>query len=137
MPTLQLKIAPPVSAEVHATLARELTALTAELLGKRPEVTALMIEELPVARWHIAARAVPRATAWLEISITAGTNTPTQKAAFIEAAFAVLQSQLGGSMEPASYVIVRELPATDWGYGGQTQQVRQSSRAVVSGEVVE
>jgi 4-oxalocrotonate tautomerase len=74
---------------------------------------------------------VRRATAWLEISITAGTNTPAQKAAFIEAAFAALQSQLGGSMEPASYVIVRELPATDWGYGGQTQQARQSSRAVV------
>lgn len=139
MPTLQLKIAPPVSAEVHATLARELTALTAELLGKRPEVTAVMIEELPAARWYVGAAAVQRATAWLEISITAGTNTVAQKAAFIEAAFAALQGRLGAGqpLEPASYIIVHELPATDWGYGGQTQQARQRARAVASGEVVE
>lgn len=137
MPTLQLKISPPQSPDLYPLLAAELTAVTAKYLGKRPGVTAVMIEALPAARWYVGAAAVRRATAWLEISITAGTNTAAQKAAFIEAAFAVLQSQLGGSMEPASYVIVRELPATDWGYGGQTQQARQSSRAVVSGEVVE
>ncbi len=134
MPTLQLKLAPPVAAEVHATLARELTVLTAELLGKRPEVTALMIEELPAARWFIGAQGVPRATAWLEISITAGTNTPAQKAAFIQAAFAALQSRLGAGqpLEPASYVIVRELPAGDWGYGGQTQEARQQVRQALA-----
>lgn len=37
----------------------------------------------------------------------------------------------------ASYVIVRELPATDWGYGGQTQKARQLARAAASGEVIE
>lgn len=128
MPTLQLKISPPQSPDRYPLLADELTAITAEHLGKRPGVTAVMIEELPAACWYVGAAAVQRATAWLEISITAGTNTPAQKAAFIEAAFAVLQSQLGGSMEPASYVIVRELPDTDWGYGGQTQWARQQAR---------
>jgi 4-oxalocrotonate tautomerase len=137
MPTLQLKISPPQSPDLYPLLAAELTAITAEHLGKRPGVTAVMIEALPSACWYVGAAAVQRATAWLEISITAGTNTQAQKAAFIEAAFAVLQRQLGGVMEPASYVIVRELPATDWGYGGQTQQARQRSRAAVSGEVVE
>lgn len=68
-----------------------------------------------------AARTPPRPTALLEISITQGTDTPAEKAAFIEAAFAELQRQLGcgGPLEEASYVIVRELPASDWGYGGQ------------------
>jgi 4-oxalocrotonate tautomerase len=134
MPTLQLKISPPQPPEGHALLARELTAITAQHLGKRPEVTAVLIEELPAARWHVGAVAVQRATAWLEISITAGTNTPAQKAAFIEAAFAVLQSQLGAGqpLEPASYVIVRELPATDWGYGGQTQAARKLAHAPIA-----
>lgn len=134
MPTLQLKIAPPVPAAVHAALAQELTTLTAELLDKRPEVTAVLLEELPAARWYIGAQAVPRATAWLEISITAGTNTPAQKAAFIEAAYAALQRRLGMGqpLAEASYVIVRELPATDWGYGGQTQAARRT-RAVARG----
>lgn len=130
MPTLQLKMAPPVPAARQDALARELTALTHELLGKRPEVTALMIEPLPAAQWYVGAAPVQRATAWLEISITAGTNTPAQKTAFIEAAFAVMQRQLGAGqpLEPASYVIVRELPAGDWGYGGQTQDARQKVR---------
>lgn len=130
MPTLQLKISPPVPGAVQSALARELTALTAALLGKRPEVTALMIEPVPAPQWYIGARAEPGPTAWLEISITAGTNTPAQKAAYIEAAHAALQRHLGGEqpLAPASYVIVRELPASDWGYGGQTQLARQRAR---------
>lgn len=60
-------------------------------------------------------------------TITQGTNTAMEKVEFIEAAFAELRRQLGygGPLDPASYVIVRELPATDWGYGGQTQQARR------------
>jgi len=131
MPTLQLKISPSQSPDLYPLLADELTAITAQHLGKRPEVTAVMFEELPPMRWYVGAAAVQRATAWLEISITAGTNSPAQKAAFIEAAFAVLQGRLGGALEPASYVIVRELPASDWGYGGQTQAARKLGHAPV------
>jgi len=130
MPTLQLKISPPVPGAVQSALARELTELTAGILGKRPEVTALMIESVPASHWYIGARAEPGPTAWLEISITAGTNTPAQKAAYIEAAYAALQRHLGGAqpLALASYVIVRELPASDWGYAGQTQLARQQAR---------
>lgn len=130
MPTLQLKLAPPVTRTVQMALADELTRLSADLLGKRPEVTALMIEALPASQWYIGARAEPGPTAWLEISITAGTNTPAQKAVFIAATYAALQRHLGAGqpLAPASYVIVRELPASDWGYGGQTQLARQRLR---------
>lgn len=129
MPTLQLKISPPQPPTLYPELARELTAITADTLGKRPEVTAVMVEELPVVRWYVGSNPVPRPTVWLEISITAGTNTAAQKSAFIDAAFACLQNRLGGgqALEPASYVIVRELPASDWGYGGLTQEGRKSS----------
>lgn len=138
MPTLQLKISPPLNPALYQELTSELTAITTDILGKRPEVTVVIIEELPAALWHVGAHAVQRPTAWLEISITAGTNTASQKASFIEAAFAALQRLLGEGqpLEPASYIIVRELPATDWGYGGQTQRARQLARAAVSGEMV-
>ncbi len=33
-------------------------------------------------------------------------------------------------LHEASYVIVRELPAADWGYGGHTQAHRQAQRAL-------
>ena len=130
MPTLTLKISPPQDTQRQRALAAALTRITADTLGKRPELTAVILDGLPNEQWYLGARPLQRPTAWLEISITAGTNTAQQKAAFIEQAFAELQRQLvhGGSLEDASYVIVRELPATDWGYGGQTQRARQAAR---------
>ena len=130
MPTLTLKLAAPPDPARDKALASALTAITASTLGKRAEVTAVLIEELPAARWYVGARAVQRPTALLEISVTEGSNTAAQKAAFIEAAFAELQSRLapGAALEEASYVIVRDVPATDWGYGGKTQQARQAMR---------
>ncbi len=136
MPTLHLKISPPQTPQRHHQLAEALTRLTAHHLSKRAEVTAVMVDDLPAARWFVGGKAVTGATAFLEISVTQGTNTQAQKAAFIDAAFAELQNQLCGAdpsndvpgLEPASYVIVRELPATDWGYSGQTQAMRASLR---------
>lgn len=124
MPTLQLKLTPPQPQPRNAMLAQALTALTARMLGKRGELTAVFIEDVAVGRWFVGGEPAA-ATALLEISITAGTNTPREKAAFIEAAFAELQQQLG-PLEPASYVVVRELPAGDWGYGGRTQAARRT-----------
>lgn len=130
MPTLTLKLAAPHDPARDQALATALTRITAATLGKRAEVTAVLIEELPAARWFVGAQAVQRPTALLELSITEGSNTAAQKATFIEAAFAELQGRLapGASLEEASYLIVREVPATDWGYGGMTQQARQALR---------
>ena len=133
MPTLNLKVAPLQNPERYQALAAALTSLTADILGKRPEVTAVIIDDLPRARWWVGGGPVQGATAQLEIAITAGTNTEAEKARFIEAAFRELQRQLApdGDFEMASYVAVRELPATDWGFGGQTQRARQLARALV------
>ncbi len=145
MPTLRLNLAPPQTATRHRQLAEALTKLTAQLLGKRPEVTAVLIEDLPAARWYVGGKEARRPTALLEISITAGTNSPAEKAAFVAAAFAELERQLGQAgeggdaskdgapLEEATYVVVRELPASDWGYGGRTQQARklEKTRAAV------
>jgi len=127
MPTLMLKLNEPQPPQRHAALAGALTRLAAEVLGKRPEVTAVVIEEVAASRWHVGGAPARRPAAWLEISITAGTNTEAEKARFVEAAFEELQRQLApaAGLEAASYVIVRELPATDWGYGGRTQQARR------------
>lgn len=130
MPILRLDVAPPQPVERQRSLAAALTAITVALLGKRAQSTAVVIQDVPTARWFIGGEAVPGATALLELSITAGTNTESQKAAFIDAAFAELQRQLApdGALDPASYVVARELPATDWGYGGRTQHARLRER---------
>lgn len=133
MPTLQLKLSPAPAPAVQAELARELTQLSSRLLAKREEVTAVMVETLPAAQWFIGGATLTQPSAWLEISITAGTNTEGQKAAFIHAAHTALQRYVGGGQElaAASYVIVRELAATDWGYGGHTQAARRHRAAVL------
>lgn len=133
MPTLNLKATPPIDAAQAHALATALTTLTADVLGKRREVTTVTVEALSAGQWFIAGQPVEHATAQLQIHVTAGTNTAEQKAKFIAAAFALLQSELApdGTLEAASYVQVHELPATDWGYGGRTQAARQAERAAL------
>jgi 4-oxalocrotonate tautomerase len=127
MPALQLRISPPVAAERLAVLVGRLTHLIGDILGKRREVTAVVVEELWKGRWFIGGRPPQHATALLEIRITAGTNTAQEKEDFVAAAFQELEQQLG-PLEEASYVIVQEVAVTDWGYGGVTQASRRNIR---------
>jgi len=120
MPTLQLRVSPPLAAERLAVLVGRLTHLSTDILGKRREVTAVVVDEVWKGRWFIGGRPPQHATAMLEIRITAGTNTAEEKEEFVAAAFEELQRQLG-TLEEASYVVVQEMAATDWGYGGMTQ----------------
>ncbi len=132
MPTLHLQVAPLQSPQRYQALAQALTRITADTLGKRPEVTAVLIDDLPAARWFVGGQVVEKPTALLTIRITQGTNTADEKAAFVATAFAELHRQLapGSTLEVASYVQVHELAATDWGYGGKTQLARRQARQV-------
>ena len=125
MPTLQLKITPPQPAERLQVLAKRLTDLTVQILGKRREVTAVVVEELWPGRWFIGGRNPGEAAALLEIRITEGTNSVEEKQAFVQAAYEELWQQVGPLAE-ASYVVVQEVPATDWGDGGMTQAQRKA-----------
>jgi 4-oxalocrotonate tautomerase len=129
MPTLTLKLSVPVDAARAKALAAALTELTATLLGKRRDVTAVLIESLPDGRWFVGSGPATRPTVLLAIEVTAGTNSADEKARFVEAAFAELERQLAleHGLQPASYVQVRELGATDWGYGGLTQARRRTA----------
>ena len=129
MPTLTLKLSRPPAPERLALLARRLSGLSTTVLGKRNEVTAVVIEAAPAGHWFVGARVPQETAALLEIRITQGTNTTAEKEAFIEAAFEELSQQLG-PLEEASYVVVQEVPATDWGYGGRTQAARKSGTPV-------
>jgi 4-oxalocrotonate tautomerase len=129
MPTLHLKLSPPQAAERLGVLARKLTQLSTDILGKRHELTALTVEEVWPGRWYIGGHPARATTAMLEIRITAGTNSEEEKEDFIAAAFNLLEQQLGG-LAQASYVVVQEVAAGDWGYGGRTQAGRRREPAV-------
>jgi 4-oxalocrotonate tautomerase len=127
MPILHLKLSPAQPPARQDALAERLTAITHAILGKRQEVTAVDIEAAP--RWYMGGLPAQRATAFLEISITEATNTDQEKEAFVAAAWRALREQLG-ELEEASYIVVRELPATDWGYGGLTQSTRRQRTVI-------
>lgn len=130
MPTLQLKISPPQPTERVAGIARRLTQLSTGILGKRTEVTVVTIDELWPGRWFVGGSTPGRPTAMLEIRVTQGTNTEGEKEEFIAAAYEELERQLG-ALEEASYVVVQEMPAGNWGYGGRTQAERRKEVAVL------
>lgn len=127
MPTITARIAPLQNPEQYMSIARRLTAITADILNKDEAVTAVLIDDLPAARWSIGGQAVTQPTALVEISITQGTNTAAEKSRWIAAAFNEMQVVLG-PLAKASYCIVRELPAQDWGYSGLTQSDRKMQK---------
>jgi 4-oxalocrotonate tautomerase len=131
MPFLHLQVA--TAPGVHVSddeLARVLTTLAHQALGKRAEVTAVRIERVAPESWFIGGLPLaPRlqSAIQLQIQVTAGTNTAAEKSAFVERAFQELSRLLGG-LHTTSYVVVQELPANAWGYGGVTQAARQAAR---------
>jgi 4-oxalocrotonate tautomerase len=127
MPVLRLSTPVTIDNASAASLAAALTQLTAERLGKRAEVTVVHIETKPPNAWFINGISVAQPTALLEIDITEGTNLAQEKADFIAAANALLRKHFGANTNyaEASYVVVREIAATDWGYGGLTQAKRR------------
>ncbi|GJE16596.1 tautomerase family protein [Methylobacterium marchantiae] len=128
MPFVNVKIAGrPLEADQVGVLHREVTALMAEVLGKKVELTAVLIEEVPAAAWQVGARPVSCA-AHIEAAVTAGTNSRREKADFIARADALLRRVLGDELPLASYVVVHEIAADAWGYGGRTQEHRRLAR---------
>jgi 4-oxalocrotonate tautomerase len=129
MPFVSLKVAgPEIGTGIVAELQREITALMAEVLGKRADLTAVLVEPAPTGGWSVGGEAVVRA-AHVEARVTQGTNTAEEKARFVAAAHDLLVRTLPGPLPLATYVVVQEVPADAWGYGGLTQAERARDAA--------
>lgn len=132
MPYLHLSLGRPLAADRKQELARRTTDLLAQGLGKRGEVTAVRIECTADA-WFIGGQPVPAPSTPChgELLITAGTNTEAEKAAFLAALHALL-GETCGPLPTASYLVIHEIPAGNWGYDGQTQAARAGRGATGS-----
>lgn len=127
MPYLHLTLGRKISAEQENTLARHSTELLASLLHKRAEVTAVRIECTADAWFITGERASAEETPCHGIVfITSGSNGEAEKAAFLAAWHALLVDTLG-PLPLASYLVIQEIPASSWGYAGQTQAARQAA----------
>lgn len=127
MPMITAVYAAPRSAPgLKKAVAAIASRLAAEVLKKDPKVTAVLVEEASAADWFCGGQSLAeagRASFWLDIRITDGTNTRDEKAAFVAAAFAEM-GKLLGPLHEESYCHVHDVRADAYGYGGLTQEHR-------------
>lgn len=126
MPYIDLRLQPTPSPGQAARLTRGITDAMVEVAGKRREVTAVRISGAE-AYWTIGGESADTATAYLDVKITRGTNSAEEKAALLQRLHALLVDTLGELAE-ASYLVVHELAAENWGYAGLTQAARAAAR---------
>jgi 4-oxalocrotonate tautomerase len=131
MPYLDIKLSGPCLPDNIDKLAAVMTDLAVYVLHKERAVTAATVQCVPPRHWTIGGSPISddgQTSFFLEINVTAGTNTPDEKEAFVAAAFKTAERVLG-RLAPASYVIVREVAADAWGYQGITQEARRPQLA--------
>ena len=131
MPFINIRTAgEPLTDAKRGELIRETTNLMARLMGKKAELTSVRIEPGGAGHWGIGGAVLRDASgraAHMDIKVTAGTNTDQEKAAMVEAGHDLLADVLGALPE-ATYVIIHEVPAVNWGYAGKTQAARAEAK---------
>ena len=126
MPILNAKVSRSASAEFTKQVAARLGELTARILKKPPEVTAITVTYVPQEHWVIAGRTLAehgKSSFYLDIKVTEGTNTKDEMAQYVAETFAAFRELLG-DLHEESYVYVEEVNGFAYGYGGRTQEFR-------------
>ncbi|PWK75558.1 tautomerase family protein [Aminobacter sp. AP02] len=126
MPILSVKIAAQRSDTLTGDVAAMLAEHTSNILGKKPEVTAIAITYVDPRDWIVAGRTLQqhgKSSFALEIKVTDETNTKDEKKRYIQAVFDGFANILGAIHEE-SYIHVHDVKAAAYGYGGKTQEFR-------------
>ena len=126
MPIINLAVTGKPDPSLSQRLASEVTALTKAHLRKDPTVTAIAVTYVDPQHWFAGGESLAAQNAdtfWLDIKVVDGTNTKQELAEYIDRVFAAL-SVIFGHLHNESYVLVHEVPAAAYGYGGKTQEFR-------------
>ncbi len=129
MPFVNIKIAgSTLTQEQVQRLQQGATELMADVLRKKSELTAVLVEQAAFAAWAVGGNEVA-AAAHLDMKVTEGTNTTEEKSRFIGGAMEMFRSVLGKDLCPVAYVVVHEIPKDAWGWDGLTQAHRAKDKA--------
>jgi 4-oxalocrotonate tautomerase len=125
MPKLVLTVNQVVAADVKARLAASLTALTAEHLNKKPQVTMVNIQDNQ-SDWYINGQLNGSETVSYDliVQITGGTNTDEEKEAWLAATGTLLNKELGLSHSLPNYISIFDVDGKSWGFNGLSQYAR-------------
>lgn len=126
MPIINLTTTAKPDAALSARLARAVTELTAVHLRKDPTITAVAVTYIDPSHWFAGGVSLAEQgahTFWLDIKVVDGSNTKPELAVYLDRVFAEIGIILGG-VHTESYVLIHEVPACAYGYGGKTQEYR-------------
>jgi 4-oxalocrotonate tautomerase len=129
MPIINISITGQPEPELSAKIATKVSDLTQSHLRKDPSVTAVVVSYVDPRHWFAGGKSLASqqtSSFWLDIKVVDGTNTKQELGAYVEAIFAAFEDILG-MVHPESYVLVHEVPAAAYGYGGKTQEFRYIS----------
>ncbi|WP_181296281.1 4-oxalocrotonate tautomerase [Pseudomonas sp. Q2-TVG4-2] len=132
MPHIVLHLSGSRDAELGRNVVAMINQLTAEVLGKMPEVMATTVQYIADDDWFIGGQplSVLGGSAFhLDISITDETNTKAEKARFVREVYEELATLRSGLHE-TSYVHLIDARAAAYGYGGRTQEWRHQQAGV-------
>jgi 4-oxalocrotonate tautomerase len=126
MPFIHARYSTPAEQDLREPIASLLAEVTARVLRKKPEVIAVVVEQVAPTDWFIGSRSLAdhqKATFFVEVRVTRGTNLKEEKAAYLHEVFRKLESVIG-PVHPESYVHVQEAEGDAYGYGGVSQEAR-------------
>ncbi|GCA52437.1 tautomerase family protein [Sinorhizobium meliloti] len=129
MPIINISVTGQPEPELSAKIAAKVSDLTQSHLRKDPSVTAVVVSYVDPRHWFAGGKSLASqqtSSFWLDIKVVDGTNTKQELGAYVEAIFAAFEDILG-MVHPESYVLVHEVPAAAYGYGGKTQEFRYIS----------
>ena len=98
MPFIHVRYSTPTERDLRQPIATLVTDTTARVLGKNPELTAVVVEQVPAPTWFIAGRSLAehrKATFFVEVRVTRGTNVKAEKAAYLREIFRAMEALLG------------------------------------------
>jgi len=126
MPIINVSVAGKPDPALSQRIALQVTELTKSHLKKDPTVTAVAIHYVDPIHWFAGGQSLADQganTFWLDIKVVDGTNTKPELAKYLEDVFAALSVTLGKT-HTESYILVHEVPAAAYGFGGKTQEFR-------------
>ncbi|QBK06101.1 4-oxalocrotonate tautomerase family protein [Hylemonella gracilis] len=126
MPILNIQVSAQRSDALSERITETLLELTTRILGKRRELTAVVIHYVDPRDWYVAGQSLAqlkKASFYFDVKVVDETNTKAEKARYVAEAYAAFKGLLG-DLHPESYVYVQDVRATAYGFGGQTQEHR-------------
>lgn len=130
MPYISVQLSSPTDPMTADNLAKGITHILSNDLGKKEELTAVNITYSSSSQWYIGNRSLDtrhEQSAYVDIKISESTNSKAEIKTAIAKLYELLNDQLGNLSE-VSYITIDEVNQTNWGYGGKTQHERAIKR---------